>query len=119
MAKKRYKAIDKRLITEGSAVDFNLFLPNETKTVMSVFLQSDTVVDGDAKVRLREVEMLYISEEEEERYLAYMHQHIQTIARSLDIPTEEKAVIVYEQAWSLTLRLSNVLTVAHRRGAKG
>lgn len=98
MGQKRYKLIDKRLITEGAAVDFNLFLHNDAKTSMSVFLQSDTVVDGNAKVRLREIEALYVSEDEEERYLAYMQHHIQTIAKSRDIPTSEKALIVYEQA---------------------
>lgn len=98
MGQKRYKLIDKRLITEGAAVDFNLFFPNETKTSMTVFLQSDTVIDGNAKVRLREIEALYISEDEEERYLSYMQHHIQTIARSCEIPTSEKAVIVYSQA---------------------
>lgn len=96
--KKRYKSIDKRLLTEGSAIDFKVFLTNDTKTVMSVFLQSHTVIDGEAKVRLREIENLYISEEEEAQYEAYKQQHLQTIAKSSDIPIDEKAVIVYEQA---------------------
>ncbi|MBD3809753.1 MAG: hypothetical protein IE884_04460 [Sulfuricurvum sp.] len=55
MKQKKYKRIDKRLITKGSQIDFNLFLPNETKSAMSLFLQSDTAVDGDAKVKLREL----------------------------------------------------------------
>lgn len=98
MSKKRYKAIDKGLITEGAQLDFSLFLANETKTAMTVFLQSHSAVDGDTKVRLREIEMLYISEEEEERYKAYVERHMQTIARSADIPTEQKARLVYEKA---------------------
>jgi len=98
MSKKRYKGIDKRLLTEGSYVDFNLFLPNSTKTVMTVFLQSDTVVDGDLKVALREIEMLYIDEKEEERYRAYVERHLQTIAKSSEIPTEQKARLVYDKA---------------------
>ena len=61
---KRYKSIDKRILTEGETIDFQLYLPNETKTEMSLFLQSDTVIDGNDKVRLREVEKLYISEED-------------------------------------------------------
>lgn len=95
---KRYKSIDKRVITEGAAIDFQLYLPNHTKTAMSVFLQSDTVIDGDSKVRLREVEKLYISEEDSLRYEAYVQQHIQTIARAEDISIDDKAVIVYEKA---------------------
>ena len=98
MAQKRYKRIDKRLLTEGSAVDFQLFLPDETKTAMTVFLQSDSVVDGNMKVMLREIEMLYIDETEEERYKAYVERHIQTIAKSSDVPTEQKARLVYQKA---------------------
>ena len=98
MNKKRYKAIDKRLITEGSQIDFNLFLPNETKSSMSLFLQSDTAVDGNAKVKLREIESVYVSEEDEAKYKAYVEKHLQSIARSSDIPTEQKARLVYEKA---------------------
>lgn len=98
MKQKKYKRIDKRLITEGSQIDFNLFLTNETKTHMTLFLQSDSAVDGNAKVRLREIETLYISEEEEERYKAFVDKQLQSIARSSKIPTEQKARLVYEKA---------------------
>lgn len=98
MKAKKYKRIDKRLITEGSQIDFNLFLPDETKTVMSLFLQSDTAVDGTAKVKLREIEGLYISEENEALYQEYVTRHLQSIARNSDIPTDQKAKIVYEKA---------------------
>ena len=98
MNKKRYKAIDKRLITEGSQLDFNLFLTNEAKTAMSLFLQSDTAVDGNAKVKLREIESVYVSEEDEARYKAYVERHLQSIAKNSDIPTEQKARLIYEKA---------------------
>lgn len=98
MKQKKYKRIDKRLITEGSQIDFNLFLPNETKSAMSLFLQSDTAVDGNAKVKLREIDAVYIYEEEEEKYKAYVEKHLQSIARSSEIPTEQKARLVYEKA---------------------
>ncbi len=98
MKQKKYKRIDKRLITEGSQIDFNLFLPNETKSAMSLFLQSDTAVDGNAKVKLREIEAVYISEEEEAKYQAYVEKHLQSIARNSEIPTEQKARLVYEKA---------------------
>jgi putative nucleotidyltransferase with HDIG domain len=65
---------------------------------MSLFLQSDTAVDGNAKVKLREIEMLYVSEEEEGLYQAYIDRQIQTIAQNTNITTEQKAQIVYEKA---------------------
>jgi HD-GYP domain-containing protein (c-di-GMP phosphodiesterase class II) len=95
---KKYKRIDKRLITEGPQIGFNLFLPNETKTAMSLFLQSDTAVDGTAKVKLREIEGLYISEEDEVLYREYVARHLQSIAKNSDIPIDQKAKIVYERA---------------------
>lgn len=98
MKQKKYKRIDKRLITEGSQIDFNLFLTNETKNAMTIFLQSDSAVNGDTKVKLREVEMLYVSEDEEGLYQAYVDKHLQSIARNSDIPTEQKARLIYEKA---------------------
>lgn len=97
----KYKSIDKRIITEGEIIDFQLYLTNKEKTVMTVFLQSDTVVDGNAKVALREIERVYISDEDSARYEAYVHKHLQTIARSEDIPIDSKAMIVYEKASSV------------------
>lgn len=94
----RYKSIDKRVLTEGEQLNFQLYIPNENKSIMGLFLQSDTVIDGDSKVRLREIEKLYINEEDALHYEAYVQQHIQTIALSEDIPLDDKAIIVYERA---------------------
>jgi len=96
--RKKYLSIDKHVITEGAMLDFEVYLPNESKTAMSLFLQSETVVDGNDKVRLREIEMLYIDEEENARYQAYVQQHLQTIAKNPDVPTEQKAQIIYKRA---------------------
>lgn len=98
---KRYKSIDKRVITAGENLTFELYLPNDERTAMSLFLQSDTVVDGNDKVRLREVEKVYINEEDALMYEAYVQQHIQTIARAEDISLDDKAIIVYEKASSV------------------
>lgn len=98
---KRYKSIDKRVITEGEKLTFDLYLPNDERTAMSRYLQSDTVVDGNDKVRLREVEKVYIDEEDSLLYEAYVQDHIQTIARCEHISMDDKAIIVYEKASSV------------------
>ncbi len=95
---KRYKAIDKRLITEGEHLDFQTYTTNDTKTQMTLFLQSDTVVDGNSKVRLREVERLFVIDEEYERYQQYAQKHLKTIASNNDLPFAQKADIVYSKA---------------------
>lgn len=98
---KRYKSIDKRVITEGEKIDFTIYLTNETKTNMTLFLQSDTVVDNQSKARLQEVERLYIEDTDSLRYEAYVQKHIQTIARAENIPIDSKAMIIYERATSV------------------
>ena len=95
---RRYKSIDKRLITEGHKLDFNVYEPNETKTQMSLFLQSESVVDGNSKVKLREIELLYIEDEEYEKYKIYAQKHLNNIAKNKDIPFSDKADIVYAKA---------------------
>ena len=95
---KRYKAIDKRLITEGERLEFTTYESNETKTQMSLFLQSDSVVDGNKKVRLREIESLFVIDEEYEKYKLYAQKHLKTIANNTDVPFAEKADIVYSKA---------------------
>lgn len=95
---KRYKAIDKRLITEGQKIDFTLYETNSEHTTMSIFLQSDSVVDGDNKVKLREIEHLYIDEAECESFKKFVQGHLQTIATSSEIAFAEKASIVYTKA---------------------
>ncbi len=42
--------------------------------------------------------MLYVSEEDEPLYQAYVDKHLQSIARNSDIPTEQKARLIYEKA---------------------
>jgi len=96
--KKHYKSIDKRLITEGAKPDFDLYEANESKTQMSLFLQSDSVVDGNNKVRLREIENLFIIDEEYEKYKLYAQQHLNSIANNQDIPFNQKAEIIYDKA---------------------
>ncbi len=98
---KRYKSIDKRVITEGEIIDFTIYLTNETKTNMTLFLQSDTVVDIHNKARLHQVERLYIEDTDSLRYEAYVQKHIQTIARAENIPIDSKAMIIYERATSV------------------
>jgi HD-GYP domain-containing protein (c-di-GMP phosphodiesterase class II) len=98
---RRYKSIDKRVITEGEVIDFEIYLSNDTKTVMTLFLQSDTVIDAHRKLRLREVERLYIDDLDSLRYEAYVQKHIQTIAKAEDIPIDSKALIIYERATSV------------------
>ncbi len=89
--------VDKRFIAEGEQIAFNLYEPAE-KSAMSLFLQSDTVVDDDAKERLRAIELLYISEAERRQFEDYVARHLRSIARNSEMPLDEKVTIIYEKA---------------------
>lgn len=91
-------SIDKRLITEGQRIDFDIYVRGEGNTGMTVFLQSDSLVDGNHKVTLRELESLYIVGQEHAKYNLYAQQHIKSVANNKDMPFSEKAGIVYEKA---------------------
>ena len=104
---KRYKVIDKRLITEGEKLNFTLYEANDEHTMMTIFLQSDSVVDGNNKVKLREIEHLYINEDECANFQKYAQNHLQTIATSSEIAFAEKASIVYGKASEVMDELFN------------
>ena len=96
--KKKFISIDKRLLTEGQKLNFEVYEPNESKSAMTLFLQSDSVLDGTAKVQLREVEQLYVDEMSYQEYEKYITQHIQTIVKDPELPLDDKAAILYESA---------------------
>ncbi|MEA2110717.1 MAG: HD-GYP domain-containing protein [Campylobacterota bacterium] len=96
--RKKYISIDKRFLTEGHTVNFEVYETNKEKNAMTLFLQSDSLVDGNNKVRLREIEKLYITEDSYREYEEYVNGHLQSIAKSSNIPLNEKVTIVYENA---------------------
>jgi putative nucleotidyltransferase with HDIG domain len=98
MGKKVYKAADLQIITEGSIVDFDLFIANETKTAMSVLVAKNSLIDGTMKVRLREIEKLYFDAQDSELYNLYVSNHLQSIAKNQKISISQKAQMVYAKA---------------------
>lgn len=94
----RYLSIDKRIITEGETIDFSLFYPDETKNGMILLCQSGSLIDGETKVILRGIDKLYVEDHQFPEYQKYLDAHIQHIAARHDIPTKEKAAIVYGKA---------------------
>ena len=100
MSKKqrRYQSIDKKYLTEGDTVDFDIYVANEERTAMSIFLQAGSIIRGDDKIRLRELEKVFIDDSESVSYHDYLQRHIQYIAEHSEVPTERKAAIVYQKA---------------------
>ncbi len=95
---KKYISIDKRFLTEGNKINFEVYETNEGKSSMTLFLQSNSVVDSHAKIQLREIEQLYISEDSYREYEDYVDGHLQSVAKDMNIPLDEKVAVVYENA---------------------
>lgn len=95
---KRYKLIDKRIITEGEIIFFSLYNMDEATKGMTLLFQTGSLIDGDMKVTLRTMGKLYVEESDFPEYQKYLDAHIQHIASRNDIPTEEKAAMVYHKA---------------------
>ncbi|RUM65301.1 MAG: phosphohydrolase [Sulfurimonas sp.] len=96
--KKKFISIDKRFLTEGERLEFEVYESNEFKNAMTLFLQSDSVLDSTTKVQLRNVEQLYVDETGYEQYEKYITKHIQTIVKNPKLPLHDKAAVLYESA---------------------
>jgi putative nucleotidyltransferase with HDIG domain len=95
---KQYIPINKKVITEGEKINFKLYAEDEAHTVMSLFLQSDSMIDGNAKIRLHEIERLYIEEKDKEAYNEFITSHLSAIAALQEASIDDKVAIVYEKA---------------------
>lgn len=101
-----YVLFDKRLLHEGDKLKFDLFYHHEP-TYMSLFLQSNTIIDADNKRRLKEVEEVYIPDEELARYELFLENSLQNIVKDEHYTLDEKTDIIYVSTSELTRSLYN------------
>ncbi len=96
-----YMPIDHRLIHVGDKIKFNIFI-NDYLTHMSLFLQSDTVIDEDTKRSLSEVEKLYIERGDKSEYESLIEKKLQYTIENKSLSLEEKVDIIYSSTSELT-----------------
>lgn len=96
-----YVLFDKRLLREGDKLKFNLFYHHKP-TYMTLFLQSNTMIDSENKKKLQEIEHLYIPDEDLNRYRVFVENSLQDIVRNDTIDLDEKADIIYSSTSELT-----------------
>lgn len=96
--------VDKRMLNLGIKIDFKLFSIHE-KSHMSLFLQSDTVIDEENKNKLQNVEKVYTLESEKEKYNNFLELHLQSIVKDQTLSLDEKTDIIYEASTDLTKNL--------------
>jgi len=96
-----YTLIDKHLIHLNEHLDFNLFAL-DTPTHMSLFLQSDSIVDEQQQKRIQKIEYLYIRDKDKDNYDDFLENNLQSILKDNTIPLDEKVNIIYSSTAELT-----------------
>ena len=99
-----YIAIDKRLLYLGNKLKFHLFYTPES-THISLFLQRETIIDVETQTKLKNVEKIYISKDEEEEYNHFLENHLQNILNDDTFTLHEKTDIIYASTADLTRSL--------------
>lgn len=96
-----YILADKRFLNLGDNLDFNIFF-NYTPTSMSLFLQSDTVIDKIQQQKLNQIEQIYVSEHDKNRYEHFMEERLANIVKDNSLTLDEKTEIIYTSSAELT-----------------
>ncbi|EQB39903.1 hypothetical protein M947_04800 [Sulfurimonas hongkongensis] len=96
-----YMMFDKRLINVGDSLKFHLYI-NDYVTHMSLYLQSNTVIDKKHKNSLMEVERLYVNKEQKGEYEHFIEKKLQDTIESELLSIEDKRDIIYTSTSELT-----------------
>ncbi|MDH5464980.1 MAG: HD domain-containing protein [Thiovulaceae bacterium] len=94
----KYLLIEKAVITEGATISFDIYSRSHDAQSVEIFMEKEHLIDGDDKIRVAEVDALYIRKDDRELYDEYFGSHLRTIAQSHHLPFETKSVIVYNKA---------------------
>lgn len=96
-----YVLFDKRLLKEGDKLKFDLFY-HYKPTHMTLFLQSNTIIDVENKKKLEKIEDVYIPHEDKNRYRLFLEHSLQEVVKNKNISLDEKADIIYSSTSELT-----------------
>lgn len=96
-----YIRVDKRFFNPGDYVDFNIYFPDKPSH-MSLFLQSNSVIDDKKKETLQNIEHIFTKQSERDKYDTFLENHIQEILVDQSLTLDEKTDIIYESTSELT-----------------
>ena len=99
-----YIRVDKRLLEQIESVDFDIYYPDKP-THMSLFLQSNSVIDSKKRKSLQEIEEIFTKKSEKQKYDLFLEEHIQNILDNSSLSLDEKTDIIYESTSELTQSL--------------
>ena len=96
-----YISAQKHFLELGDNLNFNVF-SSYTPTSMSLFLQSDTVIDELQKQKLNQIEQIYISESDKNKYEHFVEDKLANILKNNSLSLDEKTQIIYTASTELT-----------------
>ena len=96
-----YILTDKKFFHLGDCLEFDLHY-KDPLTQMSLFLQSNTVIDKEQQNKLREVEKLYISHIEKTKYEHFIEEKLQNIIQDTSLSLDAKTEAIYASTTELT-----------------
>jgi len=95
-----YTLVDKRLLHLNENLDFNLF-EQDSPTHMSLFLQSDTIIDRQQKGKISKVEQLYIRDNDRNRYEKFLEKNLEYLLEDKSLTISEKTELIYSSTTEL------------------
>ncbi len=93
--------IDKRLLHLNENLEFNLFT-NQGPTQMSLFLQSDTIIDREQQQKIKRIENLYVRQSEKFYYDNFLENNLQHILKDDSLTLDDKTDVIYNSTAELT-----------------
>jgi hypothetical protein len=99
-----YILVDKRVLHVGDKLDFSLFIPDKP-TSMSLFLQSNTVINRTKQQKLKDIEQVYVLKSQKDQYNFFLEEYLQTVIKDNSTSLDEKTSIIYASTKSLTRSL--------------
>ena len=101
-----YILIDKRFLHIDDKLEFELYVKDKL-TQMSLFLQSDTIIDETKKKIIQELEQLYILDTQKDKYNDFKEEHLRSIVSDETLSIDEKTEVIYTTTTDLTDSLYN------------
>jgi HD-GYP domain-containing protein (c-di-GMP phosphodiesterase class II) len=102
---KKYKLIDVSLLIPDTLIDFDLFIPNDSKLSMYLFLCKNTRLSRKEFILFKETKDIYVIDSEYHLYSLYIRNNMQQIAVSPRVSLETKANLIYHKAMELLIAI--------------
>ena len=106
-----YTAITRNTLIENTEIDFDLYLSNSTNGHANyvLFCRGNEKFSEERGQDLfnRNIDKLYISSEDTEKYLKYQERNLNKIVQDRKISSSEKSIVVYDVARNIIADLLN------------